>query len=44
MHTAFQEYVVLPNMEGVEIVKNEENLPWSVYVGVLGMPGTFTYL
>jgi len=24
---------------GLRIIKNEENLPWSVYVGVAGMPG-----
>jgi len=24
---------------GLRIIKNEENLPWSVYAGAAGMPG-----
>ena len=37
--TAFQQYAVLPNIDGLTVVKNEEKLPWSVYVGIAGMPG-----
>lgn len=42
MVTAFQEYVVLPEFpnDGIwRVLENKENLPWSAYVGVAGMPG-----
>ncbi|EGO23779.1 hypothetical protein SERLADRAFT_349468 [Serpula lacrymans var. lacrymans S7.9] len=39
----FVEYSVKPNMQGLKVLKNEENLPWSVYVGVAGMPGQTAY-
>ncbi|PIL25993.1 hypothetical protein GSI_11747 [Ganoderma sinense ZZ0214-1] len=37
----FQEYAVLsgPVSPRVRVVENKENLPWSVFVGVCGMPG-----
>lgn len=35
----FQQYLVKPNLEEVRIIENKEGLPWSVYVGALGMPG-----
>ena len=40
---AFQEYTVLsgPVMSRVRAVENKENLPWSAYVGVCGMPGRY---
>ena len=38
---AFQEYSVLSTVECSRILKNEEKLPWSVYVGVAGMPGMY---
>lgn len=41
---AFQEYSVIPNKEGVRVIKNEEKLPWTVYVGAAGMPGRFSCL
>ena len=39
---AFQEYVILPEppKDGIwRVLENKEGLPWSVYVGVAGMPG-----
>ncbi|GJE91329.1 NADP-dependent oxidoreductase [Phanerochaete sordida] len=38
-HYPFQHYVVLPNIDSFRVLKNEENLPWAAYVGVVGMPG-----
>ena len=38
----FQEYVILPGLpdDGIwRVLENKQNLPWSVYVGVAGMPG-----
>ncbi|EKM51643.1 uncharacterized protein PHACADRAFT_150208 [Phanerochaete carnosa HHB-10118-sp] len=35
----FQEYNVLPAIDNYKVLKNEEKLPWSVYVGICGMPG-----
>lgn len=43
MHLAFQEYNVLPSTTKDRIVKNEQQLPLSLYVGVAGMPGAYTY-
>ena len=40
---AFQKYVILPNLEHARVLKNEENFPWTAYVGVLGMPGLTAY-
>lgn len=37
--SAFQEYAILPDAEGVRVLKNDFNLPWSAYVGVAGMAG-----
>ena len=40
--SGFQEYVILPGLpdDGIwRVLENKENLPWSVYVGVAGMPG-----
>ncbi|PPQ64126.1 hypothetical protein CVT24_008737 [Panaeolus cyanescens] len=34
-----QEYFIRKNMDGLEIIENPYKLPWSVFVGVLGMPG-----
>lgn len=40
---AFQEYTVLSGsvLPRVRAVENKENLPWSAYVGVCGMPGRY---
>ncbi|KAL0961263.1 hypothetical protein HGRIS_006226 [Hohenbuehelia grisea] len=35
----FEQYIVRPNLSGLKIIKNEEKLPWSYYVGAAGMPG-----
>ena len=37
--SAFQQYVVKPSLEGYTILQNEYKLPWSAFVGVVGMPG-----
>ncbi|KAF7800084.1 hypothetical protein EIP86_011327 [Pleurotus ostreatoroseus] len=39
----FQEYTVFPKFDGLRIIANEEGIPWSVYVGVAGMPGQTAY-
>ncbi|CAE7180927.1 unnamed protein product [Rhizoctonia solani] len=41
--TAFQEYNVLSAQHPVMVIDNKENLPLSLYVGVLGMPGKTAY-
>ncbi len=38
-HVAFQEYAIVHDFSTIRVVENNENVPWSVYVGVLGMPG-----
>lgn len=35
----FQEYFVGKGASSFRVLENKEGLPWSVYVGVLGMPG-----
>ncbi|KZT03632.1 NAD(P)-binding protein [Laetiporus sulphureus 93-53] len=35
----FQEYLVAKDAKAFSVLENKEKLPWSVYVGVLGMPG-----
>ncbi|KZT03633.1 NAD(P)-binding protein [Laetiporus sulphureus 93-53] len=35
----FQEYFVAKDAKGFSVLENKEKLPWSAYVGVLGMPG-----
>lgn len=35
----FQEYFVATDASLFQVLENKENLPWSVYVGVCGMPG-----
>ncbi|KAF5377886.1 hypothetical protein D9615_006801 [Tricholomella constricta] len=39
-----EEYSVRKNLEGLTTIKNEHNLPWSVYVGAAGMPGKTAYM
>ena len=31
---------MLPSLDQYRILENKEGLPWSVYIGVAGMPGT----
>ncbi|KAJ7582224.1 hypothetical protein C8J56DRAFT_1029082 [Mycena floridula] len=42
---SFEQYSVVSNPESqrIRIIKNEANLPWSLYVGVLGMAGKTAY-
>ncbi|KAI0672253.1 NAD(P)-binding protein [Trametes maxima] len=35
----FQHYVIDTAAEQYRVIKNKDNLPWSVYLGVCGMPG-----
>ncbi|KAK7691642.1 hypothetical protein QCA50_005041 [Cerrena zonata] len=39
----FQEYVVYKDAAYLRVLENKENLPWSAYVGVAGMPGRTAY-
>uniref|UniRef100_A0A8H8CGT4 Enoyl reductase (ER) domain-containing protein n=1 Tax=Psilocybe cubensis TaxID=181762 RepID=A0A8H8CGT4_PSICU len=38
-----QNYVVRKNLEGLQVVQNPNNLPWSTFIGALGMPGMTAY-
>lgn len=42
----FQHYTVIPDLDkfGARVLKNEEKIPWSAYVGVAGMPGQTAWL
>jgi len=42
-HFPFQQYVVVKDTSSLRVLKNEEKLPWSLYVGVCGMPGQTAY-
>ncbi|KDR83259.1 hypothetical protein GALMADRAFT_239127 [Galerina marginata CBS 339.88] len=37
-------YVIKNDLEGLEVIKNPYNLPWSTFLGVLGMPGKTAYM
>jgi len=37
------EYNILKNLEGALKIQNKENIPWSLYIGVAGMPGKTAY-
>jgi hypothetical protein len=39
----FQEYSLLRNTESLIKVHNEYNLPWSVFLGIAGLPGKTAY-
>ena len=42
LYPAFKKYHILKALGGpaaFRVLKNEEGLPWSVYVGMAGMPG-----
>ncbi|RDB14718.1 NADP-dependent oxidoreductase RED1 [Hypsizygus marmoreus] len=39
-----EEYNVRKSSEGLKVLKNEHNLPWSVYVGAAGMAGKTAYM
>ncbi|KAI0051514.1 alcohol dehydrogenase [Auriscalpium vulgare] len=40
----FQQYFVRNDATGFEILKDNHSLPWSLWVGVLGMPGHTAYV
>ncbi|KAI9065188.1 NAD-P-binding protein [Trametes sanguinea] len=39
----FQHYVIESDERAFRVLENEQGLPWSVYVGVCGMPGLTAY-
>ncbi|KAG6901822.1 hypothetical protein C0995_007529 [Termitomyces sp. Mi166 len=39
-----EEYSIYKDLEGLTIIMNEYNLPWSAYVGVTGMPGKTAFM
>ncbi|KAJ6487086.1 alcohol dehydrogenase [Mycena vitilis] len=38
-----QEYAILPDLSGLEVIERDPRLSWSVYIGVAGMPGETAY-
>jgi len=40
----FQHYFIKDNLDYLKILENPYNLPWSTFVGVLGMPGQTAYM
>ena len=42
--TAFQQYWIAPSLDqDPRFIENKEKLPWSVYLGVVGMPSETVY-
>ena len=39
---AFQNYVIKNNLDPLRVLENPYKLPWSTYIGVLGMPGKYS--
>ncbi|KAJ7749931.1 alcohol dehydrogenase [Mycena metata] len=39
-----QQYTVLPSMEKLTFLENDPKLPWTVFVGVAGMPGKTAFM
>ncbi|TCD60377.1 hypothetical protein EIP91_010258 [Steccherinum ochraceum] len=39
-----EQYTILAKDADVTVIQNEENIPWSLYVGVAGMPGQTAYV
>ncbi|KAL0961160.1 hypothetical protein HGRIS_006132 [Hohenbuehelia grisea] len=40
---SFEQYLIFPNLNGIEVLKNEANIPISNYLGVAGSPGLTAY-
>ncbi|KAF8811022.1 NAD(P)-binding protein [Phlegmacium glaucopus] len=40
----FQNYTIQNNLNQLRIFENPRNLPWSTFIGVLGMPGQTAYM
>ena len=36
---AFKNYFIKNNLDRLRVIENPYNLPWSTFIGVLGMPG-----
>jgi hypothetical protein len=39
---AFQNYFIKDNLDRLKVLENPHNLPWSTFIGVLGMPGKYS--
>ncbi|KAJ3517329.1 hypothetical protein NLJ89_g582 [Agrocybe chaxingu] len=39
-----KQYSIRKDLTGLQVVENAYNLPWSVFVGVVGMPGKTAYM
>ncbi|KAF8883614.1 alcohol dehydrogenase [Gymnopilus junonius] len=39
-----RQYVVRKDLEGLQVLVNPSNLPWSAFIGVLGMPGRTAFM
>jgi len=39
-----KQYNIVSSLKGLRILDNKFNLPWSVYIGVAGMPGKTAYM
>jgi hypothetical protein len=40
---AFETYIISSNPKGFQKIYNKEKLPWTVYVGALGMAGALVF-
>ena len=36
---AFKNYFIKSNLDHLKVIENPYSLPWSAFIGVLGMPG-----
>lgn len=43
-HAEYQQYDLYKGAEGLRILSNKHNIPWSYFVGVAGMPGKTAYM
>ncbi|PPQ87895.1 hypothetical protein CVT25_001237 [Psilocybe cyanescens] len=39
-----QQYIIKKDLKGLQKINNSYNLPWSTFIGVLGMPGKTSYM
>ena len=39
---AFQNYVIKNDLNSLRVFENPYKLPWSTFIGVLGMPGKYS--
>ncbi|KAJ7841480.1 hypothetical protein B0H14DRAFT_2586869 [Mycena olivaceomarginata] len=41
---AHQEYIIAPDLTGLEVIKRDPRLHWSVYIGAAGKPGETAFM